>query len=84
MWKRAYWQTPDEEQVPRCFLGSLQETPDFLCSPAEQVPLPLQRDFLKQVVAPFPQRAPFFMKVQLGLQQEAPLKLEMMRPFLIL
>jgi len=41
-----------------------------------------QRLFLKQVVLPFPQTAPLRMNLQLTLQQDAPLKREMMWPLL--
>lgn len=41
-----------------------------------------QRLFLKQVVLPFPQTDPLRMNLQLTLQQDAPLKREMMWPLL--
>jgi hypothetical protein len=71
---------PLELQRPKVLRRILQVAPSGRGPPATQVPAPSQRDFLMQVVAPRPQGRPLRMKRQLRLQQEAPLKREMMRP----
>jgi len=72
-------------QRPKLRLVILQRWFAGFWAPGEQteeVPVVAQRLFLKQVVLPFPQTAPLRTNLQLTLQQDAPLKREMMRPLL--
>jgi len=78
-----YWQTPAEVQVPATFLVFLQTAPAAFCLPVTQVvevAVVEHRDFWKQEVLALAQMFPDGSNLQLGLQQETPLKSETILP----